>query len=64
MTEFFVILGHFLPFDSPNNHKNQNFEKMKKSLEISLYSCVLQMTIMHSMVNLKSDIWPYLFFSQ
>ena len=25
-TEFFVILGHFLPF----NPKNQNFEKMKK----------------------------------
>ena len=29
-TEFFVILGHFLPFYSPNNLKNQNFEKMKK----------------------------------
>ena len=28
---FFVILGHFLPFDPPNNPKNQNFEKMKKS---------------------------------
>ena len=28
--EFFVILGHFLPFDPPNNPKNQNFEKMKK----------------------------------
>ena len=24
-----VILGHFLPFDSPNNPNNQNFEKMK-----------------------------------
>ena len=30
-TELFVILGHFLPFDPPNNPKNQNFEKMKKS---------------------------------
>ena len=30
-TEFFVILGHFSPFDSPNNPKNQNFEKMKKN---------------------------------
>ena len=28
--EFFVILGHFLPFNLPNNMKNQNFEKMKK----------------------------------
>ena len=27
---FFVILDHFLPFDPPNNPKNQNFEKMKK----------------------------------
>ena len=32
-TEFFVILGHFLPFDPPNNLKNQNFEKMKKPYE-------------------------------
>ena len=26
----FVILGQFLPFDPPDNPKNQNFEKMKK----------------------------------
>ena len=25
-----VILGHFLPFYSPKNQKNHNFEKMKK----------------------------------
>ena len=31
-TEFFVILGHFFPYDPPNNPKNQNFEKMKKML--------------------------------
>ena len=30
-TEFFVILGHFLPFDSPNNPKNQNYEQLKKN---------------------------------
>ena len=29
-TEFFVILDHFLPFYSPNNSKNQNFQKTKK----------------------------------
>ena len=29
--QFFVILGHFLHFDPPNNPKNQNFEKMKKT---------------------------------
>ena len=27
---FFVILDHFLHFYSPNNLKNQNFEKMKQ----------------------------------
>ena len=30
-TKFFVILDHFLPFYSPNNPKNQNFEKIKKT---------------------------------
>ena len=29
--QFFVILGHFLPFYPANNPKNQNFEKMKKT---------------------------------
>ena len=33
MREFFVILGHFLPFDPPSNLKNQSFEKMKKTPE-------------------------------
>ena len=28
-TEFLVILGHFLPFDPPNNPKIQSFRKMK-----------------------------------
>ena len=28
-TEFFVILGYFLPFYPPNDPENQNFEKMK-----------------------------------
>ena len=27
---FWVILGHFLPFYPPNDPENQNFEKMKK----------------------------------
>ena len=29
-TEFFVILGHFLPFYPSNDPENQNFEKMKR----------------------------------
>ena len=27
----FVILDHFVPFDPPNNQKNQNLEKIKKT---------------------------------
>ena len=39
-TNFFVILDHFLPFYPPNNPKNQNFEKMKKTPgDIILYKC-------------------------
>ena len=34
----------------PNNPKTQNFEKTKKSLEISFYTCVPQMTIIWCMV--------------
>ena len=30
-TLIFIILGHFLPFDSPNNPRNQSSLKMKKA---------------------------------
>ena len=41
-TDFFIILDHFLPFYPPNNPKNQNFEKLKKHLEIlSFYMCTI-----------------------
>ena len=29
LTKFFVILDNFLPFYTPKNQKNQNFEKIK-----------------------------------
>ena len=29
-TNFFIIMGYFLPFDPPNNRENENFEKIKK----------------------------------
>ena len=29
-TKFFVIMGHFLPFDLRSNQENENFEKIKK----------------------------------
>ena len=32
-TEFFVIMDRFLPFYHPMDPENQNFEKMKKTLE-------------------------------
>ena len=32
-TEFFVTLDHFLPFYPPNNPKNQNFQKRKRTPE-------------------------------
>ena len=39
-TECFIILDHYLPFYPPNNLKTQNFEKMKKYLEILAFSHV------------------------
>ena len=40
---FFVILDHFLHFYSPNNLKNQNFEKMKQPPRdiITLHMCTI-----------------------
>ena len=40
-TEFFVVLDRFLPFYSPMDPENQNFEKMKKTSEdiITLQMC-------------------------
>ena len=36
-----VILDHFSAFSLPNNQKNQNFEKLKKLLEIlSFYTYI------------------------
>ena len=32
--QFFLILEHFLPFYPSNNQKNQNFQKIKKHLEL------------------------------
>ena len=36
-TEVFVILGHFLHFDTPNNHENQNFEKLSVIIIFSIW---------------------------
>ena len=48
---FFVILGHFLCFDPPNNPKNQKSKFWKKLLETSsFYIFVPQITIIWCMV--------------
>ena len=43
LTEFVVILDHFLPFHPPNNPKNQHFEKMKNTPggNIILHKCTI-----------------------
>ena len=58
-TEFFVILGRFLPFYPPSNPKNQNFEKMKKKPPadiIILHRCTINN---NHMVNGSWDIKHY-----
>ena len=53
-TEFFVTLGHFLPFHSPNNPENQNFEKKNKLLEMSsFYTFVTKTMIIWCMLPEK-----------
>ena len=56
-TEFFVSLGHFLPFDSPNNQQNKNFEKVKqkKRLEILSYNTSVPKTMIICFT--VPDIW-------
>ena len=60
-TEFFVILGYFLPFYHPNHPEKQNFEKMKKILEIlSFYRWVPWIKIIWCMIpEIKSATERY-----
>ena len=51
---FFVILGHFLPFDPFNNPLKSKFWKNEKSLEILFYTSVPQMAITWCLVL---NIW-------
>ena len=39
-TECFVIMDRSLPFYSPMDPENQNFEKIKKALKILFYKCL------------------------
>ena len=51
---FFVILDHFLLFYPPNNLKNQNFEKMKKSHTCEEGGAHLRISFWHLLMNLKN----------
>ena len=54
-TELFPISDYFLPFYPPNNPENQNFEKMKKPLEISsFYTSVPKIMVICYTI---SEIW-------
>ena len=55
-TEFFVILGHFLTFDPPNNPKNQNSEKLEI---LAFYTCVTQMTITWCISNATDNVFSF-----
>ena len=56
-TEFFVILGHFLPFYPTKNQENFFLKKWNISLEIlSFYSCASQMAIIWCMVCEKWSV--------
>ena len=61
-TEFFVTLDHFLYFYPPNNPKNQNFEKIKKSSGgiIILHKCTLNDNyIMSDFWGMTCNGWSY-----
>ena len=63
-TEFFILLGYFLPFYPPNNVKNQNFEKLKKMPgNIILHICTINDNlIMYSSWDMKHDRQDFLSF--
>ena len=57
-TEFLLTLDNFLPFYSPNNPKNHNFDKMKKTTWdiIILYKCTINENyMMYVFWDMKHD---------
>ena len=58
-------MGHFLPFYPPNNPKNQNFEKMRKTPGniITLQLCTTNDNhMMYGSWDMKCDRWNFLTF--
>ena len=65
LTEFLVILDHFLLFYPPNNPKKQNFEKLKKLPGdiIIWHMCIIKDNhIMYSSWDMKRDGQNFLSF--
>ena len=55
-TEFFVILGHFLPFDPPNKPQNQNFEKQKNTWRYYHFMLVYHKWQLHDVLFLRYQV--------
>ena len=55
----FFILNHFLPFYSPQNTKNQDFQKMKKTpSDITLQMCIINENhMMYGSWDMVLDGW-------
>ena len=57
-TRFFVILDRLLPFYSPNNPKNQNFKKLKKTpWRYHHFSTVYQKSWSYAILFLRYGAW-------
>ena len=64
-TESLIILDHFLPFYPPNNPKNLNFEKLKKTPGdiITLHMCTINDNhMMYSSWYMKGEGQNFLLF--
>ena len=64
-TEFFVILGHFLPSYPPNKQENQNFKTMKKASwdVIILHMCTKNHNhMMYASWDMEYDRYTFLSF--
>ena len=53
--QFFCHFGPFLPFDTPNNPKNQNFEKIEKHLEVLSLSTTNNGHMIYGSWDIKHD---------
>ena len=60
--EFFVILGHFLPFQPPDNPKNQNFKIEKNTWRYYHFTNVYPKWQSYDVWFLRYEVWRTEFF--